>query len=505
MFKTAQEMILNFDPMKTKFVRGAPRGHGKSRIISVVFPLWCICFKYRQNIMLIADTNAQSKEYVSTIKAELEDNALLIRDFGNLAGDVKWREDEIVTANDIHIAAKSSGQSLRGASYKNIRPELVILDDLENDENVETEAQRKKLKDWFEKVLMPIGNPRTVFLYVGSVLHYESLLYTILTDPKYSEWNRKIYTAVKEFSSETELWQQWEDIFTDLKRETPAKDANDFFMKNVKKMMSGVDILWNGRNYQLFNTEDKTEEEKMELSRDSWYQSLMILKLQNDEAFNSEYQNNPMTEESRTFKTEWIESNYYTDPPKMKEIYASVDVSMGNSRTSDTSAIIVVGRGIDNYFYVLDADVKRRRPDVIINDCIRIVNKYGKDLNGFIVETNVFQEFFAKTMKDQCVKMGLYVNWIEVKSMTAKDNKQIRIRSLAPKIKQGYIKFNAGHRVLISQLKNYPKDHDDAPDALERCINQFASNNGKICVSSLHGKRNELTSMLSAKKWKQVR
>lgn len=482
-FKDAQKMILNFDGIHNKFVRGAPRGHGKSRIISVVFPLWCICYGYRKNIMLIADTITQSKEYIQTIKAELEDNAALRRDFGNLVGEERWREDEIITANDIHVISKSSGQSLRGSSYKNIRPEVVILDDLENDENVETETQRQKLYNWFMKVLMPIGNTRTVFMYVGSVLHYESLLFKVLTDPRFNEWDRVLYKAVNEFS-DSPLWKEWEEIFLDLSNPNASDDAKAFFDKNQKEMMDGVDIMWDGREFEIFSTQKLSYEEKMEKSKALWYYKLMVLKLQDDDAFNSEYQNNPMTEDSRIFKEEWIKQNYYTTLPPMKEIYGAVDLSMGKSRRGDTSAIIFLGRGVDNFLYILDSSIERRSPDVIIKDILGFIDKYDGRLDGFIVETNVFQEFFATTLKTMALDMGYYVNWIETRS-TSVDNKAIRIRSLAPKIKQGFIKFNEGHRSLISQLKNFPKDHDDGPDTLERLVTQMINIKSDIFVSTV--------------------
>ena len=139
----------------------------------------------------------------------------------------------------------------------------------------------------------------------------------------------------------------------------------------------------------------------------------MIQRLQDSDAFNSEYQNNPMTEETRIFKEAWIQNNYYSETPQMKQIYAAVDLSMGKTRTADTSAIIIVGQGVDNYFYILEADISRRSPDTIIADIIKYVDKYGSDLTGFIVETNVFQEFFANTLEKTCREMGLYVNWIE--------------------------------------------------------------------------------------------
>lgn len=470
MFADAQRMILGDKYSQKFFVRAAPRGFGKSRIISVVLPLWCICFQYRRNIVLIADTGPQSTEYIATIKDELESNEKLRKDFGFLESDKKWSETEIETNNGVHVVSKSSGKSLRGMSWHNIRPDLVVLDDLENDEMVNTEEQRAKLRTWFTKVVLPIGTEYTSFLYVGSILHYEALLNIILTDPKYSNWDRKIYRAIYEFSNSS-LWDKWEQIFTNLSDKHSAKTAHDFFVNNREAMLKGVKVLWpEWRTDRYGNSET--------------YYNLMIQQLQDPDAFNSEYQNNPMTEETRIFKEHWIQSNYYDDLPDMKDIYGSVDLSMGKNRTSDTSAIIIVGRGVDNYFYVLEADIARRSPDEIISDIVKYILKYDKSLTGFIVETNVFQEFFANTLEKTCLDMGLYVNWIERRNV-AGENKLLRIKALAPKVKLGYIKFNKFHKVLENQLKDFPKTHDDGPDALEMCISQFVDSNTKISVTCL--------------------
>ena len=43
---------------------------------------------------------------------------------------------DFTTLNDIRVKARGRGQRLRGLKHKQWRPDLVILDDLENDVNV---------------------------------------------------------------------------------------------------------------------------------------------------------------------------------------------------------------------------------------------------------------------------------------------------------------------------------------------------------------------------------
>jgi hypothetical protein len=49
-----------------------------------------------------------------------------------------WAVDDFVTLNDIRVKARGRGQRLRGLKHRQWRPDLVVLDDLENDKMVKT-------------------------------------------------------------------------------------------------------------------------------------------------------------------------------------------------------------------------------------------------------------------------------------------------------------------------------------------------------------------------------
>ena len=470
-FKTLETYILSENPNKSYVCRAAPRGHGKSQIISFALPLWCVAYGYRHNIVIVSDTGEQAEQFILDIKNNLEDNELFIRDFGKLATQqVIWRQREIVTDNNIHIVGKSAGQSLRGIKYNSLRPDLIIIDDLENDENVETEMQRVKLYNWFMKVLLKCGNTAPLFVYIGTVLNYASLLYKILNEPKFSMWNRKAYRAVYAFADNQKLWDKWESIMSDAKLGNQAKDkAYEFYTEHKAAMLKGVKCLW-------------PQKEK------EYYYNLMIEKYADEEAFNSELQNDPLTDDSRVFKVEWLESDMYTELPEITEVYYAVDMSMGKSKHSDTSAIIGVGKGVDNYFYVLQADVKRKRTvDETIDDLTRHIMRYYSKLKAFAVETDLFLEFVSDTMKDRVMSKGLYVPWVEIKQAHT-GSKDMRIKgTLVSPIQHGYLKFHESQRALLKQLRNYPKDNDDAVDALQMamsCVRSAQEN--QFCFTSLN-------------------
>ena len=69
-----------------------------------------------------------------------------------------WRTGVILTKTDIKAEAIGSGKKVRGRRHRNWRPDLIVLDDIENDENVNTPEQRRKLKNWFDKAVSKAGD-----------------------------------------------------------------------------------------------------------------------------------------------------------------------------------------------------------------------------------------------------------------------------------------------------------------------------------------------------------
>lgn len=456
-----EEIILKKKRRKNFYVRAAPRGHGKSQVISFLVILWCICYKFKRNILLISDTLDQAKSFISAIKTELEENELLIQDFGSLISDEKWSQDKIVTKNKIQVFGRGAGQKLRGSKYGNIRPELVIIDDLENDEAVETLQQRTKLKNWFMKALLPIGTPITDFIYIGTVLHYESLLQNLLVESKFSMWNRKRYQAVTKFSN-SPLWDKWEEAMLDETDPDAADHAYDFYSENRDAMLDDVECLWPGQDAD-------------------YYYNLMVTRLQDYAAFNSEYQNEPIDPSTAEFLEEWFD--YYYDLPEIVEIYGACDPSLGKAK-SDRAAIIWAGKDRNGYLYILEVIMGRYNPDRIIELIISGAMRYSShNLVSVTIETVQFQAMF----KDEVAKRGLVAGiQIPINEFNSKVEKTLRLRGLIPRIKNKYIKFRKDQVSLLNEFRRFPKGSDDGMDAVNMiCSSAFPAAGGSLVFGSL--------------------
>lgn len=427
----------------------APRGHAKSTTLTFKGSLHSALYEYKHYIIILSDSSDQAESFLDAIKTELEENEYILEDFGSLAGNKVWRSNVLLTKTNIKIEAIGSGKKIRGRKHKNWRPDLLVLDDIENDENVRTPEQRNKLSNWFYKAVSKAGDDYTDIIYIGTMLHYDSLLANVLKNPSYKAIK---YQAVLSFSHSL-LWDEWERIYTDIENSDHEKDALDYFEKHKKEMLKGTEVLW---------------EEKL-----SYYDLMTIKVSEGDASFNSELQNEPINPEDCLFNPEWYD--YYNEyeidfNSKNFDFYGAVDPSLGKNSKSDFSAIITLAKQKSSgYMYVLDADIERRHPDRIISDILEKERWLRKTFNigykKFGCETVQFQWFLKEELAKASAKAGLYLPITEISSTS---DKVLRIQTLQPDVKNKYIKFNPKHKRLIEQMSQFPMgSHDDGIDCLE--------------------------------------
>ena len=427
----------------------APRGHAKSTNLTFKGTMHSTLYGYKHYPIIISDSSEQAEGFLDNIRVEFEENTAILEDFGSLAGSV-WRSNVLVTKTNIKIEAIGSGKKIRGRKHRNWRPDLIILDDVENDENVRTPEQRSKLKNWFDKAVSKSGDDYTDIVYIGTLLHYDSLLAKTLTNPAYRSIK---YKAVIQFSQADDLWQQWESIFTDLSNDDREADALAFFQAHKTAMLEGTQVLW---------------EEKLS------YYDLMVMRVSEGEAsFNSEEQNEPINPDDCLFMEEWFD--YYNEAEvnfgdPAFDFFGFIDPSLGKTKRSDFSAIVTLAKHKGSgYMYVVDADIERRHPDRIIADVLAkerwLRASFGHGYRKLGAETNQFQWFLKEELAKASAKAGLYLPIEEVQQTS---DKVMRVQTLQPDVKNKYIKFNRRHKRLLEQLTQFPMGaHDDGPDALE--------------------------------------
>lgn len=446
----------------------APRGNSKSSLVSNILPLWCVCYGKKKFIILISDTAKQAEEFLEDIKRELTTNEKIARDFPHVFGKGPvWKRGEITTKNDIKIIALGSGSAIRGRKYGNVRPDLAILDDVENDEMVRSAKEREYLRyQWFDKSVKHIEGPSDDmylcdFLFVGTILGPESLLNAVLDPEQYPDWNSYKFKAVEKFS-DSPLWDEWESIYKDRLNINREKDADEFFEKHKEEMLAGTQVLWP--------------------EGDPYYE-LMKEKAASESSFQSEKMNNPLDPTRILIPRDQLHfDNFRTHPQIVKilklksTVYtAAFDPSLGKNSTADYSCICTIAKDKKTgVLFVVDFDIKRRTVDKQIEDIIKNYEKFHHKRFG--IETNAFQIVLADNLRKVARPLGILIPIEEIQNYT---DKHMRLQSIVPLMKDGTIVFdsfkashNRQYALAVDQITTYMEGaaHDDAFDSLAMAV-----------------------------------
>jgi len=167
----------------------APRGCGKSTWLFLLLPVWAAAHKHVKFIVAFSDSADQSKNHLATIRGEFDTNDLLQQDFSDLCEPkvrrpggpvgkklVASRTDMIEQANGFIMVAKGSGTAARGLKVGKLRPDLIVLDDIEpGEEQYSPTIMRHRLRWMLETVFHLNEFARVVIVGTvtapGSIMH----------------------------------------------------------------------------------------------------------------------------------------------------------------------------------------------------------------------------------------------------------------------------------------------------------------------------------------------
>lgn len=443
-FKRLPEIIDG--PTDGREVHQAPRGEAKSTYETQLGSLWCIVTGRKHMIGIIMNTEEQAAEMLESIKAELDTNPRLAMDFPEACGRGRvWQATTIVTANNRKIRIGGTGKKIRGMKHGPHRPDLVFLDDLENDDNVRDKGQRDKVQDFVLKAVLGLAGPAggmDVF-WPGTSLHYDAAINRVSRKPG---WRRKVFKSIMQWPDRMDLWDKWEGIYTAGADDEEAKEAAEaealaFYQANKAAMDAGAVMSW---------------PDVRPLYR------LMCMRATDHDAFSQEQQNEAGNDDTAPFKT----LQFWVDRRNDWLFFGAIDPSLGKqNKKRDPSAILVGGLNRNTMVLdVVEADICRRVPDLIISRAIDLQAEYQCLAWG--VETVQFQEFMYTELLKRAALMGIAFPGIP---MPENVEKELRIISLQPHVNNGKIRTHRSHGVLNEQLKFWPEaDHDDGPDALEK-------------------------------------
>lgn len=422
--------------MGEKFAIAAPRGHGKSTDVSVVFVIWCIVNDLKHFITLFSDAIELTETLIESIKAELSENDNLKADFPHATGIGKvWKIGDIVTRNGIRVKGFGSGKRVRGIKHGVHRVDLALIDDLENDENVRSRDQRDKLEAWLDEAVANLGSVdgSMDIIYIGTILHRDSVLSRKL---KLEFWNPKTFRAIITFPDRLDLWDRYAHIY----KTRGTEEAHDFYLSMRHEMDAGSRVLW-------------AEAVPIE--------TLMRKRAEAPRSFAKELQNNPSSE-TQKFKRESM--HFWRSHPPLKQltIYGWCDPA-GSGKKSDFTNMTIFG--IDEKAlkgYVLESINEVIGSIEIVKRVVTLQDRYGCKV--FAVETNGGQFHLKPFILREAFERGVHM---PLKGVHNSENKEVRIEELELPLDNGEILLHEDQTILIEQLEDFPEgNNDDAPDGL---------------------------------------
>lgn len=424
-----------------------PRGSAKSTHAAECFPLYCICEKLEQYILLISDTSDQANKHLDVIREELSSNEKIAERYPDVFGEgPEWNNNAIETRSGVAVEALGSGKKIRGRRFKNFRPSLIILDDPEGDEAAFSPTIREHRRNWFLKGVTKAGEPKTNILVIGSKIHAECLVAHLAVSPGWREHN---YKSIINWPENMDLWSEWENILQDSRFKDPIAEAQKYYESHKEEMLKGSKVLWPER-FPLIE--------------------LMTVRASDGHAaFEQEHQNNPIDPSTCEWNPALFDHPliWFDEWPKnitMKSI--GVDPSKGaQDKAGDYSAIVKIGQ--HGGFLFVEADLQRRDVQKICEDTIMAFLEFGPDVIG--VESDQFQYLIGENMRRIAAERNIMIPIVPVP--TEGVNKKVRIRRLSPYVNMKRIRFkrrSPGTQLLIAQMMYFPNaDYFDGPDGFE--------------------------------------
>ena len=301
------------------FALALPRGSGKTTITESA-ALWSMLYGHREFVVLIGATESAALELLDSLKTELEVNERLAEDFPEVcypvaqlegianrcAGQlykgertrITWTSNEIVLptvegsrASGIIVRVAGITGRIRGMKFKrsdgrSVRPSLVIIDDPQTSESAGSlEQTRKRVRVLAGDILGLAGPGQKISgIMPCTIIRPGDMADIILNRNTHPDWNGEKTRMVYRFPSNMKLWEEYAEIRAEaLRTEGNFQKATEFYLANREAMDAGAEVSWEAR----FNHDEV-----------SALQHAMNLKFQDEAAFQSEYQNDPLPDDT---------------------------------------------------------------------------------------------------------------------------------------------------------------------------------------------------------------
>ena len=415
----------------------APRGHAKSTAGTISYGLASLLFRQSDFCVIVSDTESQAAAFVGAMKDEVTTNEDLIELFGiakDEKGAVKLLKDTetemIVQFTDGHkfrVLAKGAEQKLRGSLWNGKRPNLVLVDDLENDELVMNKDRRTKLRRWFFGALVPLMSPKGRMRIWGTILHMDSLLESFMprfADKMTKEENLKVLSL------------------------------------RTKGMWKSVKYRAHDPKMTMFLWPERFGKEYFQAKREEFAAQGI------PDVYSQEYLNEPIDDSVAYFKLRDLVERTKEDGKKRLRYYITGDLAISEKETADYSVFVVGGMDEDRILHVVNVIRDRLDGKEIVDIILALHRTYEPEAIG--IEEMQISKAIGPFLREEMVAQNTFPMIVPMKHNN-KDKIQ-RSRSLQARVRARAVRFakeEEWYPNLEDELLKFPRArHDDQVDAL---------------------------------------
>ena len=418
------------DGPANKVAIAAPRGWGKTSIVALALMARWILFRHTGFICYINKSHDAASLQTENLRRELVVNRAIKHFFGDFKQrDVGKNEFEEVfskkawVAYDTLVWPRGAGQQVRGVLFKNDRPGLIVIDDLEDPEKVENDDIRAGWKQWLYadviKAVPQIGYGVDTYkiVYIDTLKHEDSVLQMLLDSP---DWESlRLEACDDDFNPTSPEFKSKEQILKDWQEHVDAGQTDVFFREYRNLPISTKDSAFQQQHFKYYNLPPERSIRK----------DIDLKKI-----------------DAEVQLDKHIETVVLMDPAKTVKIHSA------------ETAILGIGVDINNArLYIRDAISEKMYPDEIYDALFQM----GISLNARVlgVEETSLNEFIKQPIKNEMFRRGKFFELIWLKTRGGM-KKELRIKELVPFYRQGYIYHNAScatMKKLEQQLLMFPR------------------------------------------------
>lgn len=343
----------------------APRDHAKSTALTFDYVLAEALFKRSDYIIILGSTEEMAQEQLSNISDELHENDDLVREFGVVEFLTDSKTEIIVKLSDGHtfrILSRGAEQKIRGRLWKGKRPNLIVCDDIEDDEQVENKDRRSKFRRWFFRAARQALSKSGKIRVHGTILHEDSLLNRLKTNTAWVHLFYKAHESFDDFSNR--LW--------------PARWSEKELRAKRQEFIDDNDAA--GYAQELLN--DPLDNSDAYLRKDDFL---------------------PMTLEDKEIT---------------KKIDAAWDFAVSTSERADNTACVVGGKDVRNLIHILDCRAKKWNSLEIIEEMFMVQRAWNPQTH--YVEAGVIWKSLSVMVFREMQRRDVWMNIVELPSVKDK-------------------------------------------------------------------------------------